>query len=247
MHTESSCQLPIFVLLYPDRPFRLGNLFGWEYGPETQRRERFLIVQTPDLSEKQVYAKERRLVEEVKAELARGRRCQIAFAGFNKVSSDLQAVAIGATNLVFTMLAMSVIDRVGRKTLLLIGSVGTAACLAGVAAIFFTRSHQNLLVWLLSGYIAFFAFSQGAVMWVFISEVFPNRVRAKGQSLGSFSHWFINALISRIFPLLAAASGGYPFVFFSFMMAFQFFVVLSVYPETKGMSLEEMQKRLGIA
>ena len=77
MHTESSCQLPIFVLLYPDRPFRLGNLFGWEYGPETQRRERFLIVQTPDLSEKQVYAKERRLVEEVKAELARGRRCQI--------------------------------------------------------------------------------------------------------------------------------------------------------------------------
>jgi sugar porter (SP) family MFS transporter len=170
-----------------------------------------------------------------------------AFAGFNKVSSDLQAVAIGATNLVFTMLAMSVIDRIGRKTLLLIGSVGTAACLGGVAAIFLTRSHQNLLVWLLIGYIAFFAFSQGAVIWVFISEVFPNRVRAKGQSLGSFSHWFMNALISGIFPLLAASSGGYPFVFFSFMMAFQFFVVLFVYPETKGVSLEEMQKRLGIA
>jgi hypothetical protein len=130
---------------------------------------------------------------------------------------------------------------------LLIGSVGTAACLAGVAAIFFTRSQQNLLVWLLIGYIAFFAFSQGAVIWVFISEVFPNRVRAKGQSLGSFSHWFMNALISGIFPLLAASSGGYPFVFFSFMMAFQFFVVLFVYPETKGVSLEEMQKRLGIA
>src|SRR5216683_2461954 len=171
----------------------------------------------------------------------------LAFAGFNKVSSDLQAVAIGATNLVFTMLAMSVIDRIGRKTLLLIGSVGTAACLAGVAAVFFTRSHQNLLVWLLVGYIAFFAFSQGAVIWVFISEVFPNRVRAKGQSLGSFSHWFMNALISGIFPLLAASSGGYPFVFFSFMMGLQFFVVLFVYPETKGVSLEEMQKRLGIA
>jgi len=170
-----------------------------------------------------------------------------AFAGFNKVSSDLQAVAIGGTNLIFTMLAMSVIDRIGRKTLLLIGSVGTAACLAGVAAIFFTRSHQNLLVWLLIGYIAFFAFSQGAVIWVFISEVFPNRVRAKGQSLGSFSHWFMNALISGIFPLLAASSGGYPFVFFSVMMGLQFFVVLSVYPETKGVSLEEMQKRLGIA
>ena len=169
-----------------------------------------------------------------------------AFAGFNKVSSDLQAVAIGATNLLFTMLAMSVIDRIGRKTLLLIGSVGTAVCLAGVAAIFFTHSHQNLLVWLLIGYIAFFAFSQGAVIWVFISEVFPNRVRAKGQSLGSFSHWFMNALISGIFPLLAASSGGYPFVFFSLMMALQFFVVLFVYPETKGVSLEQMQKSLGI-
>ena len=169
-----------------------------------------------------------------------------AFAGFNKVSSDLQTVAIGGTNLLFTMLAMSVIDRIGRKTLLLIGSVGTAVCLAGVAAIFFTHSHQNLLVWLLIGYVAFFAFSQGAVIWVFISEVFPNRVRAKGQSLGSFSHWFMNALISGIFPLLAASSGGYPFVFFSLMMALQFFVVLFVYPETKGVSLEQMQKSLGI-
>jgi len=170
-----------------------------------------------------------------------------AYAGFSKVSSDLQAVAIGATNLLFTMLAMYVIDRIGRKALLLIGSVGTAACLGGVAAIFFTRSHQNLLVWLLVGYIAFFAFSQGAVIWVFISEVFPNRVRAKGQSLGSFSHWFMNALISGIFPLLAASSGGYPFVFFSLMMGLQFFVVLFIYPETKGVSLEEMQKKLGIA
>jgi len=169
-----------------------------------------------------------------------------AYAGFNKVSSDLQAVAIGGTNLLFTMLAMSVIERIGRKTLLLIGSVGTALCLGGVAAIFFTHSHQNLLVWLLIGYIAFFAFSQGAVIWVFISEVFPNRVRAKGQSLGSFSHWFMNALISGIFPLLAASSGGYPFIFFSLMMGLQFFVVLFVYPETKGVSLEQMQKKLGI-
>ncbi|HMI52564.1 MAG TPA: sugar porter family MFS transporter [Candidatus Saccharimonadales bacterium] len=169
-----------------------------------------------------------------------------AYAGFNKVSSDLQAVAIGGTNLVFTMLAMSVIDRIGRKTLLLIGSIGTAACLGGVAAVFITKSHQNLLVWLLVGYIAFFAFSQGAVIWVFISEVFPNRVRAKGQSLGSFSHWIMNALISGIFPLLAASSGGYPFVFFALMMVLQFFVVLFVYPETKGVSLEEMQRKLKI-
>jgi SP family arabinose:H+ symporter-like MFS transporter len=170
-----------------------------------------------------------------------------AYAGFSKVSGDIQAVIIGATNLLFTMLAMSIIDRVGRKILLLVGSVGTAACLAGVAAIFFTHQHQNLLVWLLVGYIAFFAFSQGAVIWVYISEVFPNRVRAKGQSLGSFSHWFMNALISGIFPLMAAASGAYPFVFFSVMMVTQFFVVLFVYPETKGYSLEEMQKKLTIA
>ena len=133
-----------------------------------------------------------------------------AHAGFSKVSGNLQAVAIGATNLLFTMIAMSVIDRLGRKTLLLVGSVGTAACLAGVSVIFFTGQHQSLLVWLLVGYIAFFAFSQGAVIWVYLSEVFPNSVRAKGQSLGSFSHWFMNAAISLIFPLMAASSGAYP-------------------------------------
>jgi MFS transporter, SP family, arabinose:H+ symporter len=170
-----------------------------------------------------------------------------AFAGFNKVSSDLQVVAIGATNLIFTVLAMSLIDRLGRKTLLLIGSVGTAACLAAVASIFLWSRYQNLLVWFLIGFIAFFAFSQGAVIWVYLSEVFPNRVRASGQSLGSFSHWFMNALISGLFPLLAVKSGGYPFVFFSAMMVLQFFVVLFFYPETKGVSLEEMQRKLGIA
>jgi len=168
-------------------------------------------------------------------------------AGFSKVSGDLQAVAIGATNLLFTILAMSVIDRIGRRTMLLVGSVGTAVSLAGVAAIFAMHSHQNLLVWLLVGFIAFFGFSQGAVIWVYLSEVFPNRVRAKGQSLGSFTHWFMNALISGTFPLLAAASGSAPFVFFSAMMVLQFFVVLFTYPETKGVTLEQMQKKLGIA
>jgi sugar porter (SP) family MFS transporter len=167
-----------------------------------------------------------------------------ARAGFGKVSGDLQAVAIGATNLIFTMLAMSVIDRVGRKTLLLIGSVGTAACLAGVSTIFAMHQHEELLVWLLIGYIAFFAASQGAVIWVYISEVFPNVVRAKGQSLGSSTHWVMNALISGIFPHMAARSGAYPFIFFSLMMVVQFFVVMFVYPETKGITLEDMQKRL---
>ncbi len=169
------------------------------------------------------------------------------FAGYSKVSGNLQAVAVGATNLLFTIIAMSVIDRLGRKTLLLVGSVGTAGCLAGVAAIFFTQQHQSLLLWLLIGYIAFFAFSQGAVIWVYLSEVFPNTVRAKGQSLGSFSHWFMNAAISLIFPVVAHSSGAYPFVLFSAMMVLQFVVVLLVYPETKGLSLEEMQRKLGIA
>lgn len=170
-----------------------------------------------------------------------------AFGGFSKVSSDLQSVAVGATNLIFTVIAMSVIDRLGRKTLLLVGSVGTCLSLAGVAGIFLTNRHEDLLVWMLIGFIAFFAFSQGAVIWVYLSEVFPNRVRAKGQSLGSFSHWIMNALISWTFPLMAASSGGYPFAFFSAMMVVQFFVVLFFYPETKGVSLEEMQKRLKIA
>ena len=170
-----------------------------------------------------------------------------AYAGFDKVSSNLKAVAIAGTNLLFTVRAMSVIDHIGRKKLLLLGSIGTALCLAGIATIFLTGHYQNLQVWLLIGYIAVFAFSQGAVIWVYLSEVFPNRVRAKGQSLGSFSHWIMNALISGIFSLLAAKSGGYPFVFFSLMMGGQFMVVLFFYPEAKGVSLEEIQKKLGIA
>jgi sugar porter (SP) family MFS transporter len=170
-----------------------------------------------------------------------------AQAGFSKVSSDLQAVAIGATNLIFTMIAMALIDRVGRKKLLLTGAVGTTVCLAGVSYVFLSHSHESWLVWLLVAYIAFFAFSQGAVIWVYIGEVFPNRVRAAGQSLGSFTHWVMAGIISLGFPAVAAKSGGYPFVLFSVMMAVQFLVVLLWYPETKGISLEKMQKKLGIA
>ena len=169
-----------------------------------------------------------------------------AAAGFSKMSGDLQAVAVGSMNLLATLLAMTVIDKLGRKTLLLIGSVGTAGCLAGVSGVFFTESHQSYLLWLLVAYIAFFAISQGAVIWVYISEVFPNRVRAKGQALGSSSHWIMNAIIAYTFPQLAKSSGAYPFVLFSVMMVVQFFVVLFFYPETKGVTLEQMQHRLGI-
>ncbi len=170
-----------------------------------------------------------------------------AKAGFSKVSGDLQAVAIGGTNLLFTMIAMSIIDKVGRKPLLLIGSLGTAACLGGVAAVFFSGHYEWLLVWLLVGFIAFFAFSQGAVIWVYLSEVFPTNVRAKGQSLGSFTHWAMNALISWTFPIIADRSKAAPFVFFAVMMVVQFFVVLTVYPETKRVTLEDMQKKLTTA
>jgi MFS transporter, SP family, arabinose:H+ symporter len=169
-----------------------------------------------------------------------------ASAGFSRISGNLQSVLIGATNLLATFLGMSVIDKLGRRTLLLIGAAGMVGCLSGVAVVFLTNSHQRDLLGLLVAYIGFFAISQGAVIWVYIGEVFPNRVRAKGQSLGSSAHWIMNAAISLAFPTLAAASHGYPFVFFAAMTALQFFVVLFFYPETKGVSLEQLQHQLGI-
>lgn len=170
-----------------------------------------------------------------------------ADAGFSKVLGGLQTVFVGLTNLAFTMIAMSVIDKFGRKKLLLTGAVGTSACLAGVAAIFAIGRHHDLLIWLLVVYIGFFAFSQGAVIWVYLSEVFPNRVRAKGQSLGSFTHWIMAALIAQEFPRVASWSRPLPFVFFAAITVVQFFVVLTVYPETKGVSLEEIQKEFSVA
>ncbi|MDQ6707930.1 MAG: sugar porter family MFS transporter [Acidobacteriota bacterium] len=167
-------------------------------------------------------------------------------AGFDRLSSDLQAVIIGVTNLMAVTCAMAMIDRIGRRQLLLIGSVGCAICLAGVGAIFATRTYQSALVWFLVGFIGFFSFSQGAVIWVYISEIFPNRVRAKGQSLGSFTHWFMNAIVSGLFPVLAHSWGALPFFFFAAVMAVQFFVVWLTFPETRGVSLEAMEKKLQI-
>ena len=147
-------------------------------------------------------------------------------AGFSKSSGLLQSVALGATNLVFTLVAMSLIDKLGRKTLLLIGSVGMAICLGGVGMVFYSGQHQNLLIIFLVAYIACFAISIGAVIWVYISEVFPNRVRSKGQSLGSSVHWIMNAIISGLFPVMAAQSRAFPFVFFSAAMVVYFCIVL---------------------
>src|SRR6478735_5980616 len=168
-------------------------------------------------------------------------------AGFDKADSYLQPVYIGAANLLFTLLAMTVIDKFGRKTLLLIGSVGlivflglTAYAFSGVAL------GRNVLFYLL-GYIAFFAFSQGAVLWVFVSEIFPNSVRSQGSSLGSFTHWIMAAIISWTFPIIVEGSpngGFYSFVFYTIMMILAFLFIWRVMPETKGRSLEQIQRDL---
>jgi MFS family permease len=163
-----------------------------------------------------------------------------AAAGFGKVSADLQSVMIGVTNLVFTLLALTIIDRVGRKTLLLIGSFGMVAALAATAAIQLSGSGRDLLLWALILFIASFAFSQGAVVWVYIAEIFPTEVRARGQSLGASTHWLMDAIVAGVFPLMAAGSSGLPFVFFAAAMVLQFVVVARYFRETRGVALENM-------
>jgi len=175
-------------------------------------------------------------------------------AGSDKAHAYLQPVYLGAANLVFTLLAMSVIDRFGRKKLLLIGSVGMIIFLSLTGLSLNTTSSGNsLMVVYLIGFIAFFAFSQGAVVWVFISEIFPNSVRSQGGSLGSFTHWIMAAMISWVFPSVASVMKGpvhigvvYAFYGFAFMMLLQLIFVWKFLPETKGKSLEEIQKFLGI-
>ena len=167
-----------------------------------------------------------------------------AAGGYGGMSSGLQAVAVGLMNLIATSVAITVIDKVGRKKLLLAGSVGMVICLSSIAAVMFHKLAQYLLFPLLAGYTFSFAMSQGAVIWVFIGEVFPNLVRTKGQSLVSSAHWIMNAIISGVFPIVAARSSAYPFIFFAVMMVVQFIVVLVIYPETKQLSLEQLQERL---
>jgi sugar porter (SP) family MFS transporter len=163
-----------------------------------------------------------------------------AAAGFGKVSADLQSVMIGATNLLFTLLALTVIDRLGRKTLLMVGSVGMVVALAGTAWIQWSGMHRDLLLWALVLFIAAFAFSQGAVIWVYISEIFPTEVRARGQSLGASTHWFMDAIVAGVFPAMAARSNGLPFVLFALAMLVQLFVVARWFVETKGTRLEDI-------
>lgn len=173
-----------------------------------------------------------------------------AMAGFDDSSAYLQSVYIGTANLVFTLIAMAVIDRFGRKKLLLIGSVGMVLFLTLTAFAFRDTSVANPnVVWYLIGFIGFFGFSQGAVIWVFISEIFPNSVRSQGGSAGSFTHWIMAAIISYAFPVIVNISpqgGYYSFIFYSVMMMLQFLFVWKFLPETKGKSLEKIQEELGI-
>ena len=172
-------------------------------------------------------------------------------AGFDTSNAYLQSIYIGAANLLFTLLAMTLIDRFGRKKLLLIGSVGMIFFLGLTAFAFRTPGITDPnVVWYLIGFIGFFAFSQGAVIWVFISEIFPNSVRSQGGSLGSSTHWIMAAIISYAFPVIVKSTpegGYYSFLFYTVMMVLHLFFVWKFLPETKGKSLEKIQEELGIS
>lgn len=170
--------------------------------------------------------------------------------GLARDTALLQAISIGVTNMVFTLLAISLIDKFGRKTLLIIGSVGMVVALGLVTWAFYTKDFGGYAVmFYLVAFIAFFAFSQGAVIWVFMSEIFPNKVREQGQTLGSFTHWIMAVIISWSFPILVESSengGFYSFLLFTVMMFLHGLFAWKIIPETKGKSLEGIQRELHI-
>ena len=172
-------------------------------------------------------------------------------AGLASKESLANSIAIGGTNLVFTFVGLYLIDRLGRKTLLLIGSLGYILSLSMVAWSFYSHAGPAFLMTFLLLFIAAHAIGQGAVIWVFISEIFPNKVRAMGQSFGASIHWVFAAMITLLTPVFLDAQNGifkdnpWPiFAFFAFMMALQLIWVLTKVPETKGVSLENLEKRL---
>lgn len=159
----------------------------------------------------------------------------------------LQSVGIGITNFIFTFVGLWMIDRLGRRTLLYIGSFGYIASLGSAAWAFFTQ-HYAIVPTCIFGFVAAHAIGQGAVIWVFISEIFPNRHRAEGQTVGSSTHWILAAVLTTIAPkVFAVFPAGYIFSFFTIMMVVQLIWVKTLVPETKGVPLEQIQKQLGIA
>lgn len=166
--------------------------------------------------------------------------------GLGEQSALLQSIGIGITNLLFTFVGLWLIDRLGRRTLLVIGSLGYIASLGLTSWAFFTGS-VSIVPACIFAFIAAHAIGQGAVIWVFISEIFPDHSRAAGQALGSTTHWVFAALLTSFFPqMVASLAPGWVFAFFAGMMALQLLWVLLAVPETKGVPLEEMQRRLGI-
>src|ERR1700685_3606345 len=166
--------------------------------------------------------------------------------GLGAKAALLQSIGIGVTNLVFTFVGLWLIDRLGRRTLLYIGSFGYIASLGLVAWAFFS-AHLALVPICIFAFIASHSIGQGAVIWVFISEIFPNRHRAEGQTLGSFTHWIFAALLTTFFPrMVASFPPGYVFSFFAGMMVLQLIWVKTMVPETKGVPLEQIQRQLGI-
>lgn len=175
-------------------------------------------------------------------------------AGFSTESAIGQTVIIGVTNLLFTLLAMTIIDKVGRKKLLLFGSLGMTVFLSAFAFLFLSGITGGLaILFLLIGFIACFAVSQGAVIWVLLSEMFPNNIRARGSSAGSFSHWFFNALLTFLFPVMVSLFGGssgnqagvgYMFIFYAAATFLSYFFFRKFLVETKGKSLEDIEKEV---
>jgi len=165
-------------------------------------------------------------------------------AGFSDNSSLMQTILIGCTNLVFTIIAMTVIDKVGRKFLLMMGAIGMSIFLAVFGTLYLNEIFDGYwLLFFMLGFIAFFAASQGVVIWVILSEMFPNNIRARASSIGSFSHWFFNALTSFLFPIVAGKFGvGSVFVFYAVATFISLFFFHKFLVETKGKSLEELEK-----
>ena len=173
-------------------------------------------------------------------------------AGFEKSSALLNSMGVGGVLFVFTIAAMALIDRVGRKKLMIVGSIGYIISLSAIAWAFFkygtefTTTGSQVVLFSVFLFIAAHAFGQGSVIWVYLSEIFPNRVRARGQALGSATHWIAAAAISWTFPLVAEYSGGWTFAFYAVCMVGQLIWVLTAMIETKGVSLEAIQTKFGI-
>jgi MFS transporter, SP family, xylose:H+ symportor len=167
-------------------------------------------------------------------------------AGADKASALLQSVSVGLTLLVFTLIALAAIDYYGRRKIMLLGSIGYIVSLGATSYSFYSNSGGWVLLISLLTFVASHALGQGAVIWVFIGEIFPNRVRARGQALGSLTHWVMSAAVSWTFPVIAAGSAYVAFAFYALCMVGQLLWVLFLMPETNGQSLESIQRRLGI-